>query len=72
MVMTSKPKTGRRKSLLMNGFDSLTLDPSPRLSHAREEMSRPREAAIAEVWKSVGKALGEAILSVGSTLRADR
>jgi hypothetical protein len=72
MAMTSKPKTGRRKSHLMSGFDSLTLDPSPRLRRVRNEMSRPRDAAIADVWKSVARAMGEDMSSVTGVVRPDR
>ena len=62
-------KAPRRRSRLLEGFDSLTLDPSPRLRRVREEMSRPPEAAIENAWKSVGEAMTEAIRSIGRTFR---
>jgi hypothetical protein len=69
---TRDRETSRPRSRLVTGFDSLTLDPSPRLRRARDELARSSEAGIAEVWKSVGRALAEAMTSVSRTLGAGR
>lgn len=62
MAMTTK-KTPRTTlgSRLNKGFDSLTLDPSPRLHQARLEMSRAHPLTMADVWTTVARALAEAV-----------
>lgn len=62
-------KARKRRSRLLEGFDSLTLDPSPRLRRVREEMSRTPEAGIESAWKAVGEAMTEAMRSIGKTFR---
>lgn len=67
MALPDMRKTPRRPSRLLEGFDSLTLDPSPRLRRLRMEMSRPPEAGLESAWKTVGEAMAEAVRSLGRT-----
>jgi hypothetical protein len=70
MAMTGR-QTRPKKPLalgdqLLRGFDGLTLDPSPRLRRAR---SRLRTSGTFErAWRDVGKAIAEAVRSVGETI----
>jgi hypothetical protein len=57
---------------LLGGYDSLTLDPSPRLRRVREEMSRPPEEAMQSAWKMVGRALLEAMRTISPKSGAGR
>lgn len=65
----SRKKIYRRRSRLMSGYDSLTLDPSPRLRNLREETFRPSEAAMENAWKGVGSALLSAMRTASQALR---
>jgi len=67
---TKTPKTARRKPRLVTGFDSLTLDPSPRLRRVREEMTQEEPTSLEEAWRSVGRAFVTAISDIGHTIRA--
>jgi hypothetical protein len=53
---------------LLDGYRSLSLDPSPRLRQIREDMSRPPEEAIESAWKVVGRALLKAMRTFSETL----
>jgi len=57
-----KPTAARKR--LANGFDYLTLDPSPRLRKLREEQESktpsPTEV-VRQAWQSVGAAISEAL-----------
>jgi hypothetical protein len=56
MATETRPQVAkRRKSGLMAGFDSLTLDPSPRLRRVRQQMTRQNQATIGNAWKAQGK-----------------
>lgn len=52
---------------LLEGYDSLTLDPSPSLRRTREALSRTPESGMESAWKTVGRALVQAMRSVSST-----
>lgn len=67
-----KEKSAGAWQTLLDGYDSLTLDPSPALRRVREEMSRPPEEAIQSAWKEVGSALLEAMRAVSLGLRRPR
>ena len=67
---TKTPKAARRKSRLVTGFDSLTLDPSPRLKRVREEMTQEEPASLEEAWRSVARAFVTAISDIGHTIKA--
>ena len=60
----------RRKPSLTAGFDSLTLDPSPRLRRTRDRMGRESQATIGSAWRYTGKALATAMISVSRTFTA--
>ena len=73
--MTGTRQTERPASplrTLLDGYGSLTLDPSPKLRQVREEMSRPPEEAIKSAWISVGRALLEAMRLIFSKPGAGR
>lgn len=70
MATETKTPKARRKSRLATDFDSLTLDPSPRLSRLREEMAQEKPASLEEAWKSVARAFATAISDIGHTIRA--
>lgn len=46
---------------LLDGYNSLRLDPSARLRLIRQEMSRPPEEAIEGAWRIVGRAFLKAM-----------
>lgn len=63
---TNRAKLATAGDQLAKGFDSLSLDPSPSLRQAR---NRPRSHRTMErAWRDVGRALAEAIQSVGKTV----
>jgi hypothetical protein len=68
MATRTRPQMKRRAPGLMAGFDSLTLDPSPRLRQTRLRMAREGSATMGEAWKSTGQALVAAMISVSRTL----
>jgi hypothetical protein len=65
----SRKKIDKRRSRLMSGYDSLTLDPSPRLRHLWEEMFPPSETVLENAWKHVGSALLSAMKTTSRALR---
>jgi hypothetical protein len=67
MAGTHEKPTPDHLTTLLEGYRSLTLDPSPRLRQIREGMSRPPEAAIENAWQMVGKAILRAMRSVAQT-----
>lgn len=72
MTRTHQKETPSLLATLADGYRSLTLDPSPRLRQIREQMSRPPEEAIADAWKMVGRALRNAMRTVGVMRGNDR
>lgn len=62
-MVTTRPPARRGTSSpaaqLARGFDSLTLDPSPRLRKKREQVQR--SMTVQQAWKTVGSAIAEAI-----------
>jgi hypothetical protein len=68
MATKTRPQGAmRRKPNLTAGFDSLTLDPSPRLRRTRERVARESQATIGSAWKYTGQALAAAMISVSRT-----
>jgi hypothetical protein len=67
-----REKVSRRRSRLTTGYDSLTLDPSPRLRRLRREVFPPSETGIENAWKSVGSAMSQAMRTVARALRDER
>jgi hypothetical protein len=63
---TNRTKLATAGDQLAKGFDSLTLDPSPRLRQARKRRRSYR--TMEQAWQEVGKALAEAIRLVGKTV----
>jgi hypothetical protein len=68
MATKTRPqRMKRRKSGLADGFDSLTLDPSPRLRRTRQQMARQSHSTMGNAWKNTGQALVAAMISVSRT-----
>lgn len=65
-------KTSGRRPDVSAGFDKLTLNPAPRLRRVRHQVSRPSQARVEEAWRSVGKALADAVISVRQTFKTNR
>lgn len=68
---TRTPKPSRQPDLL-TGFDSLTLDPSPRLRRKRRELSRQNQATFQDAWITVGEVLYEVMVRLTRLIRTDR
>jgi hypothetical protein len=69
--MATTRRSRKRRSILSQGYDSLTLDPSPRLRRTRRELFPPSETALASAWKSVASAMTEAVETAVRALRED-
>ena len=63
------PPTPTVFELLDRGFDSLTLNPAPRLRATRQRLEN--QDPIREAWKDVGRAMTDAIRSVGSLIKTN-
>lgn len=67
---TARTRAVSRWPDLLTGFDSLTLDPSPRLRRARQNLTGQHQDPVAAAWRDVGRALADAMISAGRTLIA--
>jgi hypothetical protein len=64
---TRSPKPPTPADRLMKGFDSLTLDPSPRLRTARKQLLQ--HDPLREAWTVVRRSIAEAVRAVQTTTK---
>lgn len=63
-------RTPKAASNLAKGFDSLTLDPSPRLRRARQTAAKHNP--MAQAWIIVGRAMFKSVKSVREVILPTR
>lgn len=70
MTTTQHRRVHKMRTRLMVGFETLTLDPSPRLRQRRQELSRTDR--FVEAWQTVSEGFKIAIRLITDELRASK